>query len=148
MPSNCTDTRQLHTSYAGLRPESISCGSVFELTSPGCRVDAVQLGLSSLTNIPPQEQILLLNGNPLDPNKSLGVYQLPVVRLHIILTVACCPACRASLHLHACCLQACLTVKHAVMLMNAHFPLEKQVDVQHTMICIAHPLPTLHRLSM
>lgn len=46
-----------------------------------CRVDAVQLALSSLTTIPPQEQILLLNGNPLDPNKSLGVYQLPLVRL-------------------------------------------------------------------
>ena len=50
-----------------------------------CRVDAVQLALSSLTSIPPQEQILLLNGNPLDPGKSLGAYQLPTVSKHTAL---------------------------------------------------------------
>ena len=50
-----------------------------------CRVDAVQLALSSLTSIPPQEQILLLNGNPLDPGKPLGAYQLPMVSKHVAL---------------------------------------------------------------
>jgi hypothetical protein len=50
-----------------------------------CRVDAVQLALSSLTSIPPQEQILLLNGNPLDPGKPLGAYQLPTVSKHTAL---------------------------------------------------------------
>lgn len=53
-------------------------GKTLELdVQSSTRVDAVQLALSSLTSIPPQEQILLLNGNPLDPGKPLGAYQLP-----------------------------------------------------------------------
>lgn len=53
-------------------------GKTLELdVQSSTRVDAVQLALSSLTSIPPQEQILLLNGNPLDPSKPLGAYQLP-----------------------------------------------------------------------
>lgn len=53
-----------------------------------CRVDAVQQALSSLTSIPEKEQILLLHGNPLDPNKTLGAYKLPTVSL-----LHCCTTC-------------------------------------------------------
>ena len=48
---------------------------------PLCRVDAVQQALSTLTSIPEKEQILLLHGNPLDPNKTLGAYKLPAVSI-------------------------------------------------------------------
>lgn len=65
----------------------------FKIFTALCRVDAVQQALSSLTSIPEKEQILLLHGNPLDPNKTLGAYKLPAVSFPAPVHCAHCSAC-------------------------------------------------------
>lgn len=44
----------------------------------GCSVEAVQRRLASLVSIPVGEQILIVNGTPLDPRQTLADYKLPV----------------------------------------------------------------------
>lgn len=47
----------------------------------GCSVEAVQRRLASLVSIPVGEQILIVNGTPLDPHQTLATYKLPVLTL-------------------------------------------------------------------
>ena len=43
-----------------------------------CSVEAVQRRLASVIGTPVSEQILIVNGTPLDPRQSLSIYKLPV----------------------------------------------------------------------
>jgi hypothetical protein len=43
-----------------------------------CSVEAVQRGVAAAVGIPVAEQILIVNGTPLDPRQTLGAYKLPV----------------------------------------------------------------------
>jgi hypothetical protein len=54
-----------------------------------CSVEAVQRRLASLIGTPVSEQILIVNGTPLDPRQTLGIYKLPVrpaISLYILLS--------------------------------------------------------------
>ena len=90
-----------HHMQPGILPNIVPCILPYSFHTNvlwTCRVDAVQLALSSLTSIPPQEQILLLNGNPLDPSKPLGAYQLPTVRKRNASPCPCTHVCLHGLH--------------------------------------------------
>ena len=46
---------------------------------PCCRVSALQQAVSQITGVPASEQIVMCDGAPLDPNRTLAAYKLPVV---------------------------------------------------------------------
>ena len=52
--------------------------SLLRLLNCACRVDALQLTLVPLCDIPAADQILIQSGKPLDAKKTLGAYGLPV----------------------------------------------------------------------
>ena len=58
------------------------CPDSDSVVGTGRSVEAVQRRLASLVSIPVGEQILIVNGTPLDPHQTLATYKLPVSYPH------------------------------------------------------------------